>query len=373
MVLKISGCYEECHSTSFQGRAKKPQLELRIDVDDDGSMNVVSGDLYSISGKIRTYLNSFIFTNIKKNVRENGVTLIGESGKFDSKSEILSHLKIIIPLNSSRVIANVSWINNSGVESRCQCEYKSKYFRTVGLQNDYEEGIAPFKSYDRRVLVPPSGNSSDPITVRSAYADAGIKIVRIKGSPKHIPHPEHIPRRGLIWTDDALNRTMVKYFKTDKGKPQWKIWLFSASEYEVPDVRGIMLSYKEKQRVGCAVFHRAIGGESNEQKRMLLHVYVHELGHCFNLQHPWIKTRRKEYTSKEGHSSLSWMNCPERFYSSVNCYGEDAFWRNFQFRFSDEELLHLRHGFRNDVIFGGNNFTESRKADFLEQASKGKR
>lgn len=36
--------------------------------------------------------------------------------------------------------------------------------------------------------------------------------------------------------------------------------------------------------------------------------------------------------------------------------GPAGFWSSFDFRFDDEELIHLRHGFRNDVIMGGNNF-----------------
>ena len=33
--------------------------------------------------------------------------------------------------------------------------------------------------------------------------------------------------------------------------------------------------------------------------------------------------------------------------------GSDQFWRNFEFRFDNPELLHLRHGSRNAVIMGG--------------------
>ena len=87
---------------------------------------------------------------------------------------------------------------------------------------------------------------------------------------------------------------------------------------------------------------------------MLLYVYVHELGHCFNLQHPWVKTEKTCPAGDEGYSSLSWMSCPQRYYSSLNSYGETAFWKDFRLRFDDSELIHLRHGFRNDVVFGGN-------------------
>ena len=38
-------------------------------------------------------------------------------------------------------------------------------------------------------------------------------------------------------------------------------------------------------------------------------------------------------------------------YDSTN--GPDSFWSNFEFRFDDEELVHLRHGNRSAVIMGG--------------------
>ena len=69
--------------------------------------------------------------------------------------------------------------------------------------------------------------------------------------------------------------------------------------------------------------------------REFLYVYVHEIGHAFNLVHSWDKGRPE---------SLSWMNNP--------IYQTD-FWDNFRFRFDDEELIHLRHGDRSSIIPGG--------------------
>jgi hypothetical protein len=50
-------------------------------------------------------------------------------------------------------------------------------------------------------------------------------------------------------------------------------------------------------------------------------------------------------------SALSWMNYPWGYPG-----GASAFWNAFPFQFDDQELIHLRHGFRNDVIMGGNPF-----------------
>ena len=350
MSSKINGCYEGFIHKSLQ--ANEIQLKLRVDVGGKRSLNVMSGDIYCKSGKTRNYLSSFIFQDIRKFKRKDEIVLVGESGNFDPQSETFTRFRVRILLRSSPFIAEVSWADSSGIESRCLCKHRSEYFRSVQLQNDCEEGVVPFNFYDASILPYPAQNHPCLITLADAYAEAGIEITSSMKAKKPVPHPKQTNERGSVWTDKALQEVMAKRFDNLGKQLQWKIWLLSAFEYEIPDVKGIMLFDAEQKKSGCAVFHRAIGEESNEEKRMMLFVYVHELGHCFNLQHPWIKTEKKYLGSSEGYSSLSWMTCPQRYYSSLSAYGEAAFWKNFQFRFSDSELIHLRHGFRNDVMFG---------------------
>jgi hypothetical protein len=50
-------------------------------------------------------------------------------------------------------------------------------------------------------------------------------------------------------------------------------------------------------------------------------------------------------------SALSWMNYPWNYPGGAN-----AFWNGFPFQFDDPEIIHVRHGFRNNVIMGGNPF-----------------
>jgi hypothetical protein len=106
-----------------------------------------------------------------------------------------------------------------------------------------------------------------------------------------------------------------------------------------------------KQRQGCATFHIGIGGITAEQQRLQLYTYVHELGHCFNLLHSWQKSLANPPTLNRP-DAMSWMNYPWRFPG-----GPGAFWSSFGFTFDGPELRHLRHGFRNHVIMGGNEFS----------------
>jgi hypothetical protein len=358
MNPKISGFYKEVFSTSAERKAKGTEVELRIDVDGERPMNVISGDIYSNSGRIRQYLRSFRFEEVKKVRTANEILLTGTSGKFDPDSNRFINIQVTISQNSFPPVAVAKWTNSSGAASKSLCKYKSKYFRSVQLEHDYEEGVAPFESYDTNDLFSPSPYRSHPLSFTDAFAEAGIEIIIAKKKPELVPHPKRIPGQGSIWTDDELNAAMIKHFSMLKGKPQWKVWLFSALEYALSDVKGIVLANKGKQRLGCVVFQRPIGWQTSQEKRMRLFIYVHELGHCFNLEHPWKKSETKSGVEVSGCASPSWMNYPWRYYASNKSHGEEAFWKAFHFQFSDSELIHLRHGFRNDVIFGGNTFSE---------------
>ena len=359
MASLVSGCYKEIYPTPFQRTNKETELELRVDVDGERPMNVVSGDIFLNIGRIRKYLSSFRFVEIKKvQAQKNEVMLTCEHGNFAPKSEELTQFRIKIAQNSSPLIANVNWINSAGTELTSLCKYKSAYFRRAQVENDYEEGVLPFKSYNTSALLSKVPSYPLPTTLTDAYAKAGIKIIMTRKGTNPVPHPKAIQGRGAVWTENALNAAMTEHFSMLKDLPQWKVWLFSAYDYQVSGVKGIMLSHGGKNRRGCAVFHRATGEESNEEKRWQLFIYVHELGHCFNLTHPWDKDRANYDTGEEGYASLSWMTIPWRYYLSKSSYGEEAFWKNFQFQFSNSELFHLRHAFRNDIIFGGNNFGE---------------
>jgi hypothetical protein len=77
---------------------------------------------------------------------------------------------------------------------------------------------------------------------------------------------------------------------------------------------------------------------------------LHELGHCFNLLHSWQKSLAVP-PGVNRPNALSWMNYPWRYPG-----GPTAFWNDFAFQFDDQEIVHIRHGFLNQVIMGGNNF-----------------
>jgi hypothetical protein len=296
--------------------------------------------------------------------------LIGEKGKFSPNSDQFTDIQIRIPAYLYSPIAALKWINCLGSELKCFCKHVSKYFRTVHLEHDQEECVAPLESCDSTCLSSPYLSNS--IGLVDAFAEAGIEIIVVKEKRDSVPSPKGTPLEGGIWTDSELWKAMLRHFTSFKDKPQWKLWLLSAKEYVMSNIYGIMISQKEKKRRGCAVFQSSTGWQSAEKKRFRLFIYVHELGHCFNLKHPWDKPQDNSSMEAGRYATLSWMNLPWRYYSSEESHGKEAFWEAFNFQFTNSELMHLRHGFRNDVIFGGNPYSREISTKFaFKGATKG--
>jgi hypothetical protein len=343
MDSKISGLYKEVFRTPEERRDKGTELELRVDVDGERPLNIISGDLFSTLGNNKTYLNSFKFQVKENKEKPDTIILKGTAEEFNPSIDSIKNIKVSI--NSNSLQASVQFLNSSGTVSNCLCEPRSEYFRTVLLQHDYEKGVEPFESYDTTNLSSPSRRTHQ-LSIISAFAVAGIEIKENR-KQKPIPHPNSVPGEDPVWTDSQLYDAMLEHFTYAEDEPRCKLWLLSGNEYVICTVNGMMLQHKETQRRGCVVFQIATGWQTPEEKRLRLFIYMHELGHCFNLGHPWNRPQKGQDC---GYATLSWMNYPWKYHLSDKVYGGDDFWRAFNFRFTDSELTHLRHGFRNDVI-----------------------
>ncbi|MEJ2241868.1 MAG: hypothetical protein P8Y18_06980 [Candidatus Bathyarchaeota archaeon] len=357
MNQKISGLYKGVISNPSASGVRRTELELRVDVDGPRSLNAISGDFYAKTNSTRKYLSSFIFQGIMKNeITPSRVLLTGNKGKFSSNSNLFKEIKILISTNSCPLKATFQGATSSKSKLKFLCKYSSRYFRTVYLEHDYEEGVMPLESIETANLPSPSPYRSQPIGIIDAFAEAGIEIIIVKEKRDSVPTPEGTPISKAVWTNCELHKAILKHFTLVKDEPQWNLWLLSANEHVMSNIYGTMIGGKNVKRRGCAVFQYSTGWQSTEEKRFRLFIYVHELGHCFNLNHSWEKPQSEQSSEMERYASLSWMNLPWRYYLSEEFRGAEAFWKAFNFQFDSSELMHLRHGFRNDVIFGGNAF-----------------
>ncbi len=333
---------------TVSGRYRSPreywQLELRVDVDGYRPMRRVSGDYFQVAGATLTYFGSFVVDAVSLKVTGWEVTISGEAQTTWPTS--YNQIQIRIPrrpIFMARATAQVKWQTSSGLSGTSYtCEYESRHFRTVELEEDQEEDVTPFVSYDTGALT--SGGPARTLSIDKAYSEAGIEM-RTAGVSNVVPTAP-----GSTWSNAELHDAMVSQFSLWKDVPQWKVWLLHAWRHDKATTAGIMFDQQGQQRQGCAAFYHGITGTAPDRQRLQLYVCVHELGHCFNLFHAF----QKQYTqppSPYRPDALSWMNYPQ-YYPD----GSAAFWNRFPFVFDDLEIIHLRHAFHNNIVMGGNPF-----------------
>jgi hypothetical protein len=338
-------------SGRYRGTLGAFQLELRVDVDRTRPLNRLSADFFQVSGGTTSYFGSFTVNSPTVSVTATQVVVRG-LGTF-SFSAGFPVVQVNIPRRTilqPQASATVQFFTTSGSPGAIYtCAFESIYFRTVRIETDrVSDVITPvFSSYNTGSL--PSGGAARNLSVVSAYAEAGVQMIPTAGSDVI-----NISEAGADakWSNAELHAAMQKHFTLWKDVEQWAVWLLVAQNHEMgPGLYGIMFDQQGKQRQGCAVFHNGIGGTTADKLRLQLYTYVHELGHCFNLLHSW----QKQYATPpvpNRPNSLSWMNYPWNYPSG----GATAFWNQFAFQFDNEEVVHLRHAFRKNIIMGGSNF-----------------
>ncbi|MEG3910064.1 hypothetical protein QT979_19765 [Microcoleus sp. w2-18bC1] len=339
-------------SGRYRGTLGSFQLELRVDVDRTRPMKRLSGDFFQVSGGTTTYFGSFIVDAPTITVTASQVVIKGlGSFTFAAGSPVIQvtiQRKFIF---QPQAPATVEFFTKGGVAGATYtCVFESVYFRSLRLETDQVSDVVTpiFSSYNTGSL--PSGGPARNLSVVSSYAEAGIEMIATAGN--NVINIDEAGA-GAKWSNSELHASMQKHFTLWQDLPQWAVWQVVAQLHDLgPGLYGIMFDQQGKQRQGCAVFHQGIGGETAEKLRLQLYTYVHELGHSFNLLHSW----QKSLATPPGTNrplSLSWMNYPFNYPAPG---GEATYWSQFAFQFDNEEVIHLRHAFRNNIIVGGNDF-----------------
>lgn len=337
------------------------QLELRVDVDGRRPMKRLSGDFFSVSGGTTSYFGSFVVnaptvTTTATQVKVEGLgTYTWAAGA--------PFVRVTIPrttLFQPAKPATVQFItppNTPGASYLCQ--FGSSYFRTILFEQDSVAGSVPFVSYDTGSLPQPPSSPARVLTVPKAFQEAGLDV-QVAGAPNVIPISAAGAGAAPKWSDSELHNAMANHFSLFANVPQWRVWLLVATSHD-GGYRGIMFDYSDAfQRQGCAVFYDAIKGSDAASQRAQLRTYVHELGHAFNLLHSWQKNLANPPAPlgpNGGLGDLSWMNYAWKYQPPPPTPGgEAAYWSSFPFHFTDNEVVHLRHGFYRNVIMGANPF-----------------
>jgi len=321
--------------------------DLRLDVDGRYPQMVVSGTIYSgVTMRVHWIAN---LTKIDSD------SYAGPIWYKDGAASWLPHTNV-------RVDVVRSWYSNQrratvrftggGAPTRVRTYgWKSWSYRTAEFEYDAVSGTSAVTTVDtgahpNRPASLPTGN----LSLETVYRRAGFRVAVTPGSGT-------IPLSGAgsnaRWSDAEMHDAMQVYWSRFADKPQWSLWvLFAALHERGTSLGGIMFDdIGPNHRQGTAIFNDAFisnpppGDPAPDAwvRRMRFWTAAHEMGHAFNLAHSWQKA-----LVHQGHGpwiplanepeARSFMNYPYNVSG-----GQDAFFDDFEYRFSDSELLFLRH------------------------------
>lgn len=226
-------------------------------------------------------------------------------------------------------------------------EFESSFFRRVEFEIDNVEGVEGVTSigtYDHPDR--PGDLASETLSVDEVYRRAGFDVRRTRATSTVPLAAAHDNR---TWDDAELHDAMQTYWSRFADSPQWSMWvLFAARHDQGRGLGGVMFDdIGPNHRQGVAIFTdtniaRAPEEDSNAAAwvaRMKFFTLIHEMGHAFNMAHSWQKSMGTPWIGLQDQpAARSFMNYPQ--YVSG---GQQAFFSSFRYRFSNSELLFMRH------------------------------
>jgi hypothetical protein len=222
-------------------------------------------------------------------------------------------------------------------------KFVSAYFRTVNLEFDFQAGeIADTEIETCAHPNRPASLPCETLSIPTVFRRAGCEVTT--NPPSTVPAPP-----GATWSDMEMHDAMQIHWSRFASKAQWAMWIFYASLHEAgQNLGGIMFDdIGPNHRQGTALFVDSFIAQPppNDPNpaawidRMRFWTAVHEMGHSFNLAHSWQKTLGTAWIPLANEpDARSFMNYPFNVAG-----GQAAFFANFEYRFSDQELLFVRH------------------------------
>jgi len=239
--------------------------------------------------------------------------------------------------------------------------FESQYFDDVEFEVDCVANAgAPVTTYDTGSHPNrPASLPAETISLATVYQRAGFNAVM---SPNTSVIPVADAGANGTWSDQEMHNAMVTYWSRFADRPQWAMWVLFAARHDMGrSLGGIMFDdIGPNHRQGTAIFtdsfiQDAPAGDPNPaawRRRMVFWTAAHEMGHGFNLAHSWQKSLGTPWIPLANEPlARSFMNYP---YNVPG--GESAFFSDFAFRFSDNELVFLRHAPRRFVQMGNANW-----------------
>lgn len=334
----------------FEGTALTPifrREELRLDVDGQYPRMVVSGTIFTYMAVTMHWIANLAWAGVN--------TWAGSIWYKDGNEASFPYTNVSVKVNHTWFPANrqatVTFSGGGAPNRVCTYKYASLYFHEVEFEFDTAAGTTAITSINTGAHPNrPAILSTENLSIETVYRRAGFDV-RKSGDDNVVPLAG--AAADARWSDMEMHDAMQTYWSCFANIAQWSIWVFFASLHERgTNLGGIMFDdIGPNHRQGTSVFEdsfiaNAPAGETHPAawiSRMRFWTAVHEMGHTFNLAHSW----QKEHPPSWGSSWIPLSNEPEaRSFMNYPYYvsgGETAFFSDFEFRFSDAELLFLRH------------------------------
>ncbi|MGZ8376411.1 MAG: hypothetical protein ACXWZS_04165 [Gemmatirosa sp.] len=345
---------------------------LRLDVDGRFPQMVVSGTIIQL-------LTERVHWIARLSPQADG-SWAGPIWYKDGNATALPHTRVRVtavrtPFPTSRS-ATVTFTGGGAATRTRTYKWDSAYFRPCELEYDTVVGATAVTSirthaHPRR----PSSLPNETLTIEKVFQRAGFNVTRSGDSPIPVVHAG----ADAKWNEAEMHDAMQRFWSRFADRPQWAVWtLFASMSEQGSSLGGIMFDdIGPNHRQGTAVFSQSFISQAPANDpapaawvaRMRFWTAVHELGHTFNLAHSWQKVHPPEWGNswmplQNDPQGRSFMNYP---YNVTG--GQSAFFGSFEYRFSDQELLFMRHAPErfvqqgNASWFSDHGFEQVRKSD----------
>lgn len=360
MSITVSGLYQ-----AVVPLGARSGEQIRLDVDGFYPQMAVSG-VYTVSGRAPvTWLARLRRTS---GDRYSGSISYRYPAAVSGFPYVTVQVTVRQPASGSGQPEVTIEFKASGVPRRRQ-DYRrvSTSFDQVVFEYDSVAGITPVTVFNT------GSHNNRPALL--AVEDLSLETVyRRSGFDVQVSGASTVPLTGAganqAWSDMEMHDAMQTAWSRNANIPQWALWVFFANQYEDPDtgqgdtgMGGIMFDSIGRERQGTAIFYNSFiseqpAGDAQAAAyvaRMRFWTAVHEMGHAFNLLHSWQKALGQPWIPMANvPEARSFMNYPYRVQGKV-----PAFFSNFEYRFTDSELLFMRHAPRQFVQMGNAAFATS--------------
>jgi len=317
--------------------------ELRLDVDGRYPQMTASGTLYARFGRRVHWI-----ARLRQVGRSQWVGRIwykdGATATFPYTAVRISAKRSFFPHQRA---AKALFFGGGGTPYSRAFRFASSYYHPVEFEYDHETGVNP--DLEINTCAHPNRPASmqcERLSIERVYRRAGFNARR---DPRVSDIPTDGPDPNATWSDAEMHDAMQIYWSHFADKPQWSMWVLFAKLHDMGHgLGGIMFDdIGPNHRQGTAIFNDSFISDapagdpapSAWAARMRFWTAVHEMGHAFNLAHSWQKHLGAPWIPLSAEpEARSFMNYPYRVTG-----GQTAFFADFDYRFSNNELLFMRH------------------------------